>query len=113
MTHDEAIKVALWQAIEGYSGLWEVVWELNTLEPDSDAHEHHELAVAAVRELASRGWIELFTSLEPGGEPELVPRAQIETVLAHSANWDEPQPRSRSARISATEAGQAAYNQLG
>ncbi|OKI21591.1 hypothetical protein A6A25_09910 [Saccharothrix sp. CB00851] len=104
--------MALWQAIEDYSGLWEVVWELNTLHPDGSARFHGDLARAAVDDLVRRDWVELFHSQEPDVGLEKVRPEDVPRVLADPANWEEPARDGRCVRMSATPAGEDAYRAL-
>ena len=46
-------RTALWLAIEDYSGLWEVVWELRKLRPDASEAELRRDAAHAVSALVS------------------------------------------------------------
>ncbi|SRR6266496_4124854 len=113
MIDNEVTKVVLLQAIEGEAGLWELVWELNTIDPAGEAAQHQERAAAVLGEQVARGWVDLFYSNEPDGALIPIPRSETAKVLGDPQAWEEPRPGGRSIRVSATPAGDAAYRTMG
>jgi hypothetical protein len=109
---NETRRMALWQAIEDYSGLWELLWEMHTVDPEGDPNNHAEQARAAVHELVDRGWIEPYYCQEPYGDMIRIPQQAVASVLANPLNWDAPPKNGQSVRISATAIGEKAYRQL-
>ena len=60
---------------EGYCGLWELVWEINSRYPDEPVDLRKATAERVVRTLGERGWIELY-ECDPwpaSPKPESVP----------------------------------------
>jgi len=112
MNDEEAAKIALWQAIEGYSGLWEIVWEFNTVDPSGSYDEHCAVASSVIRQQIKNGWVELFYSIEPGGDLTPVPTEAVSAVLSETRYWHAPQAGDKSVRVSATPAGEAAYRAI-
>jgi len=109
MSTPELLKHILWLAIEDYSGLWEVVWEINSRYGELSETERMVLARQVVRDLASRGWVALYRCQEPYGDMVPLSLEEYERVLLNPANWVQPTADSVSIRISATEAGERAY----
>lgn len=109
LSDDEVRDIALWQAIEDYAGLWELFWELNTVDPEGDEAAHFTSATQAVRSLVEDGLIELFYCQEPYGEMTRVPSGERQRVIEEQGYWQEPAKDARSVRMSATEAGEAFY----
>lgn len=109
MTDDELLMRVLWNAIEDDSGLWEARWEINTHAPDWPVDLRDRRARDAVRELLRRGWIEMFRQVEPYGARRPLDATEAERTLDDESAW-EPAPFGQEAvRISATPAGEAAY----
>jgi hypothetical protein len=109
---DEVTRALLWLGIEDYAGLWEAVWELNTQRPHVPESENRRIAAQALRELLDAGQITLFRSREPYEDVRPIPTDEAEAVLASAESWVEPAPGATSIRFSATESGEAAYNDM-
>ncbi len=106
-----ACSVALWLAIEDYAGLWEVIWEINTIAPELQENEKKNLAITAVKELLDRGWVELLSSDESTGSMTQIDQASVARIIEQEDSWREPAASGRSTRMSATPAGEAAYSE--
>jgi hypothetical protein len=107
----DLLPIVLWLAIEDYSGLWEVLWELNTRFP-KESITNRDRARETVRELLRRRLVDLYWSEEPYGDPIRIPFQEAEAVLDDERNWEEPVPKDRSVRIGATETGEEVYEDL-
>jgi hypothetical protein len=107
----DPLPIVLWLAIEDYSGLWEIVWELNTRSPE-DRASNGRRARETVRELLQRGFLDLYWTDEPYGDPVRIPAPEIDAVLDTDEYWDAPTAGVRSVRIGATEAGEEGYELL-
>lgn len=112
MSETHLVKTLLWAAIEDYSGLWEMVWELNAVEPGVGEARHRDVAARLVRDFLDRGWAGLYWCQEPYGETTAVPGERAEAVLGDPASWEPPAADAVSVRVSATEAGEAAYREM-
>lgn len=109
-TQPDALRAVLWAALEDYVGLWEVVWELNSLEA-SEGSSPTKLARSVTRELDARGWVEFYQCLEPDGE--MIPLDEpISRLLDDDDSWAEPESGAVSIRMSATDQGKRAYEAL-
>lgn len=99
----------LWATIEDYAGLWELEWELNSLEGAPPKGANRQAARDLLGELLGRGWVSLYWSEEPDGELSPIPSEQSTEVLNDDKLWDPPSGWHRVVRVSATPAGEAAY----
>ena len=109
MDQSKVERVALLQAIEDYSGLWEILWELNGLDPDGQEKAHIGQATVAIKRLARDGYVEVFYCQEPYGEMVRVEDEELTNALGDIRMWRGPEPDARSVLISATEAVSKAY----
>ena len=99
----------LWATIEDYAGLWELEWELNSLEGSPPQGSNRHAARELVGDLLRRGWVSLYWSEEPDGNLTPIPPEQSAEVLNDDKLWDSPSGWHRVVRVSATPAGEAAY----
>ena len=97
----------LWLGIEDYSGLWEVVRELNTIHPEGRGGINEAAAQGAMIDALQRGWVRLHWSTEMTGDLELIPEEQHLAVALDRASW-EPSGE-RTIRFETIEAGRAAH----
>ena len=109
----ELVRRVLWLGIEDFSGLWEVVWELNTLMPDRDPAQNRDLARDIVHGLLAEGLVQIFQCKEPDGQQVAVSLETAEEVLAGDEAWEPPEFNGLSWRIGATEKGSEAYGMGG
>ena len=110
--HDNPVKALLWAGIEDYAGLWEAVWELNSLRPQAQESENRSSAKRLVCELLKDGHVRLFESREPYEDVTPLPTNEIELVIGQPENWEEPAPKGVSIRFGTTPSGERVYNQM-
>lgn len=104
-------RAILWLAIEDFAGLWEVVWQLRSIRPETPEPGLRESAVEIVTDFLRRGWIDLYKCQEPYGELRKIPSGDAASLLAQEASWNEPSADSISIRVGATPSGEAAFAQ--
>jgi hypothetical protein len=110
---DVNIKALLWASIEDYCGLWELVWELNTLHPNNSSQENQRIALRYVLYFLSKDLVKLFYCQEPYGRlTEVVGIDSYVDFLQESNIWAPPLPGTRSVRVSATGAGEKYYKNI-
>lgn len=105
-------RAALWLAMEDYSGLWEVVWEFQGLDPSSGDIVNRRAACDVISALLSHGLIELYRCEEPYGELMKIPALETAAALKDKSVWHEPARDAISIRIGATPEGEAAYQAM-
>ena len=105
------LKTLLWSSIEDYCGLWELVWEFNTLHPNNSFHKNWGIAYRGVLYSLSKEFIELFYCQEPYGNMTRINGINSYVdFLQDPKIWEPPLSRARSVRISATKAGEQYYH---
>lgn len=105
-----AVEKILWATIEDYCGLWEALWELNTIYPNNSIEKNRSLAKKAIKILVDRGMVKLFFCKEPYGD--MIPIAEsvrYDDILDKEGYWEAPKEKCESVRASATSSGKAMY----
>ena len=111
--YDVNIEKVLWATIEDYCGLWELVWEINTLGSNNSSRGSQQIALQCVLYLLSRDLLKLFYCQEPYGEMiEIVREDSYADLLKDPKIWEPPLPEARSIRVSATESGEKYYTDM-
>jgi len=109
---DKSLQALLWAGIEDYAGLWEAVWELNSLRPQVPESENRLSAERLVRELLKEGHVRLFESREPYEALTPLPANEIDLVLGKPQSWAEPAPNGVSIRFGTTPSGEGVNNRM-
>jgi hypothetical protein len=91
MRDGDTLQAVLWLAVEGESGAWEALWELNGKWPDQAATNRQRVQ-ESIRELARRGWIVLFTRRGLDGPRESLDARAAEEFLTSESTWEPPEP---------------------
>ncbi len=89
---NEAEKILFASATEGYTGLYEAIWELNTLYPKETLGEKYKAAGHAIRALLDRKLITLFKASSyfgTGGTPTYseVVFQDLDNILNNPVSW--------------------------
>jgi hypothetical protein len=93
-------------AVEDYTGLWEILWQLNTDYPETPPEENRRIAARAIASLADRGLVDLYLGTAfPAGARRIDP-AQRGQIMHVDAYWNEPAPHAEHVRLAATDAGE-------
>lgn len=93
-------------AVEDYTGLWEILWQLNTDYPEKPPEANRRMAADAIVSLAERGLIALYLGAEfPAGARRIEP-AEVSSVLDADAHWNEPAAHAEHVRLAATDSGE-------
>jgi hypothetical protein len=107
-------QILLSAANEDYTGLYELIWELNSLFPDASVGEKYGAAERAARKLLDLGWIRLYQNdLKLERFEELDPTS-AKDALSDPTSWYPVKSwtsESEGVRIvlAITEAGEQAY----
>ena len=99
-------------AVEDHTGLYEAIWELNSIFPDSSLGEKYRVAELIIREFTSKDYIEfhrwVFTNDYKNHVVETVTLTDIGKLLRDPTAWYPDHNRIRIV-FSATEVGEQAY----
>lgn len=82
-------KEILDMGLDDYTGLYEIVWRLNTLWPDMDIGKKYQLADTALRELLSQNAVRIIKEISNNNirEYEPIDQEQIDQILRDPINW--------------------------
>ena len=106
----DAKRMALASANEDYTGLYELVWELNTRYPSSGIGAKYTIAESTVRELINQGLIALYHRrlAENDEVHEPINGEAVDSTLSDPVKW-YPEDKGGRVVFSATEEGEKAY----
>jgi len=100
----------LGSAVEDYCGLWEFVWGLRPLLPDSSEDELRDVAESEIRELVKKGQVALYRRVSVSGDAIPLAASEIEAALARPTNWQPPSAiDSEEIVVGATDLGVRDY----
>ena len=75
---------------DDYTGLYEIIWSLNTHYPDVAREAKFTAARSIVLDLLKRGDISLFTTRWCTNQFDPVPSNEALDLAAQSTSWDDP-----------------------
>lgn len=103
----ESIRSVLWATIEDFSGLWEIVWELNSVNLQKN---NAKLAISILTYLLNNDLIQLYRS--KWGEDELSKIQKVEAILLlhKQDSWLIPRIGEICIRAGSTQKGEDYYN---
>ena len=107
MTGDKVERLILERAVEDFTGLWELVWDLcgrGKVETEAISN-----LGAAVKNLLDRKWVSVIRGHTFDGDQVTLSRDEVDRALANNDSWREPAPREEQLRIAATPDGERAY----
>lgn len=90
-------------------GLWEILWSLQELFPDSTHAELRTTAESALKELLVKGWVCLFRRSGAAGEEVVLQLEEAGTAISDQRNWAEPTVDAEQIVVGATAEGEQAY----
>ena len=88
MISDERTEqILLLAANEDYTGLYELIWDLNSLFPDASLGEKYDAAERAARKLLDLGWIRLYQADLRWERFEELDIASAKATLSDPTSW--------------------------
>jgi hypothetical protein len=107
--------IALENAVEDWSGLYEIIWDYDARCAGATESEKLQAGIGAVLDLLTAGFIEV--AFAPGWPPpryDPVPADQCPAVIRDPQSWRPPAERPNASffAIGATEIGRQAYFSL-
>jgi len=94
-----AKKEILDMGLDDITGLYEIIWRLNTLWPEIDIGEKYRLADEALRDLLKRDGVTLIKQWDKKGQRhcETIAAEKIDEILRNPVSWypsisDDPTP---------------------
>lgn len=105
------LKKILWAGIEDYSGLWEIFWEVETIQKNNDYDVVKKVINETLQYLLDEGLINLFFCKEPYGKMTKIDE-NFQDVLANDNFWLPPSKNETSLRVGTTPKGEKYYQKL-
>lgn len=97
----------LWSAIEDFIGLWEILWELNSLQ--NKVNEKAE-AIKIIRLLLDNDLIKLYVSRWGTTKLKELSNEEDIRILADARYWDAPEINQECIKVGSTRKGEDYYN---
>lgn len=102
-TLEAARSIVLTCAVEDYSGLYEVLWDLNARFPDTSDDARLRVAQTAVEQLLREGLVEIFAARWAQDSFDAIPKEQALELLHDLTSW---QPAEEYFCVGATSDGE-------
>jgi hypothetical protein len=103
--------MALSDACEDYTGLYELVWEFNTRFPDAPEQERLRAAQAALGTLVRDSFVLVYCTRWLSDQYRELKRADAEAVIANAESWRSPadHPDGEYFCFASSDEGEAHY----
>jgi hypothetical protein len=114
MMSREDIRAALLRlSVDDWTGLWEILWFIQTMYPDLESDRKREVALDALRSLLGMGLVRLVYFEEVGNKEEMISQDDYDDVLALERSWAPPEIAfGRHVRFVATDAGRKLWRRM-
>jgi lauroyl/myristoyl acyltransferase len=101
----------LWSTIEDFVGLWEVLWELNSVLPEKSEKENQNCAKKILKHFLQHNLVIFYTN--KWGSDELNELKYNEAIksLEDEKYWNAPAINEMCIKIGNTEKGEKFYNE--
>jgi hypothetical protein len=100
----------LWSTIEDFVGLWEILWELNSILPKNSQKENQEKAKEILIYFLEQNLVTFYWSKWGSEELEELQFNEALKLLGGEKYWDAPAINELCVKIGSTEKGEMVYN---
>lgn len=107
---DLAYKI-LWSTIEDFVGLWEILWELNSLRPNKSQEENQEIARKILICFLKQNLISFYMSQWGSDELKELEFSEAFKLVEDDKFWNPPAINELCIKIGNTEKGEKYYNE--
>ena len=107
----ELVYKILWSTIEDFVGLWEILWELNSVMSENGQIENQELAKKILRYFLVQKLIKLYINKWGSDDLEELQFKEAIKILDDEKYWNAPKINALCIKIGNTEFGEKFYNQ--
>jgi hypothetical protein len=113
MTVDQKLakRDILWAGVDDWTGLWEVVWDIQTKWPELAGHPAEEMARSLLRGLLAQGLVYLCYFKHEGNSERPVGTEEAYELMENEENW-LPVADREHVRFATTEAGEKEMHRL-
>jgi len=101
----------LWSAIEDFVGLWEILWELNSVLTDKSQEENQEIARKILRYFLEQNLITFYVSKWGSDKLEELDFGEALKLIEDKKYWNAPSINELCIKIGNTEKGEKFYNE--
>jgi len=101
----------LWSTIEDFVGLWEILWELNSVLPEKSRKENQENAKLILRYFLEQKLVTFYFNKWGSDELEVLPYNRSMKLLDDEKFWDAPALKELCIKIGNTGKGEQFYNE--
>lgn len=101
----------LWSTIEDYVGLWEILWELNSVLPENGQEENKERAKKILRCFLEQELVTFYMNKWGKDELEELQFQEALKILDKEKYWNAPEINEVCIKIGNTEKGEKFYNE--
>ena len=107
-SRDRVQQIILWAAIEDFTGLWGILWELNTVFPGKK-EENLELAKKRIEDYLKTEVVTLYSNIYTFNDYREIELDKSVELIGISENWKAPFIGEKYYCLSATEKGKREY----
>lgn len=101
----------LWSTIEDFVGLWEVLWELNSVLPENSQKENQEISKKILRYFLEQNLVTIYVSKWGGDELEEKDFSRALNLIEDEKYWNAPAINEFCIKIGSTAKGEKYYNE--
>jgi len=101
----------LWSTIEDFVGLWEILWELNSVLTDKSQEENQEIAKKILRYFLEQNLITFYVSKWGSDKLEELDFGEALKLIEDKKYWNAPSINELCIKIGNTEKGEKFYNE--
>ncbi|MBW3518752.1 hypothetical protein [Flavobacterium sp. NKUCC04_CG] len=101
----------LWSTIEDFVGLWEILWELNSLLPEKSHKENLESVRKILKYFLEQNLVTFYMNKWGNDELEGLSSNEAILFLKDEKYWNAPAINEMCIKIGNTEKGEKFYNE--
>src|SRR5690606_13159168 len=101
----------LWSTIEDFVGLWEILWELNSVLPQKSRDENHENAKKILKYFLEQNLVTFYLNKWGSDELEELQFDEALKILKEEKYWNAPEINELCIKIGNTDKGEKYYNE--
>ena len=107
MIHQEIVSKILWSTIEDFVGLWEILWELNSLQQKTNSRDD---AIKILNFLQANKLITFYFSKWGSDELIKISEEEVSKLIANDTYWSPPELGQECIKVGSTKEGEDVYN---
>ena len=101
----------LWSTIEDYVGLWEILWELNSVLTQNSSKENQDKARMILSYFLEQKLVVFYKNKWGSDEIEIFHIHEATKFLQDEKYWQAPELHELCIKIGSTEKGEKFYNE--